>query len=315
MSEQDRSAAVPSGSKPARDVESPAVSVVVPTYQRPRLLARTVRALAEIDPPRGGFEVVVVDDGSDREHVAAAEHELAGRASFRLLRQANRGPAAARNSGLAATESPLVAFLDDDCAPARDWLVRLVAGLETAEDAVGAVGGRVLPAPATNWVSRFCGATEYSSGVQPVFENAATANACFRRSVLEELGGFDEGFRYPGGDDPDLSFRARAAGHRLAFVPDAIVYHSEFESYREYLGHLYRRGIGDARLGRKTGRAGRVFLRAVLLPVFLARTGRICWQVTAGKGRLGIRLVWLVLEAGGRVAFVLGGMRGLAYGA
>ena len=293
-------------------MELPAVSVVVPTYQRPALLARTVQALAEIDPPPGGFEVVVVDDGSDDEHVRAMEQAIASRPRFSLLRQTNRGPAAARNTGLAATVSPLVAFLDDDCAPARDWLVRLVSGLETAEDGVGAVGGRVLPAPATNWVSRFCAATEYSSGVQPVFENAATANACFRRSVLEQLGGFDEGFRYPGGDDPDLSYRARAAGHRLVFVPDAIVYHSEFESYREYLAHLYRRGIGDARLGRKTGRGTRVLLRAVLLPVFLARTGRICWRVTAGKGALGIRLGWLALETAGRVAFVLGSMRGLA---
>ena len=67
-------------------------------------------------------------------------------------------------------------------------------------------------------MSRFLAETEYSSGLQPVFENAATANACYRRDVLEQLGGFDEGFVHPGGDDPDLSARARAAGHRTGLA-------------------------------------------------------------------------------------------------
>lgn len=296
------------------DGDPPAVGVVVPTYQRGPLLARTLRALAEIDSPSGGFEVVVVDDGSDLEHVASAEAEISALPAFRLIRQANRGPAAARNTGIAASTAALIAFLDDDCAPARDWLVRLVAGLHGAQDDVGAVGGRVLAAEPTNWVSRFCAAVEYSSGLQPEFENAATANACFHRHVLEQLSGFDEGFRYPGGDDPDLSFRARAAGYRLVFVPDAIVYHAEFESYRDFVAHMYRRGIGEARLGLKSGRRRRVLLRALLLPVFVVRTSLICWRATTGKGGLGIRLFWLVLDETGRVAFVAGSVRGLMRG-
>jgi GT2 family glycosyltransferase len=293
-------------------VKDPEVCVVVPTYQRSRLLARTIEALAELDPPDGGFEVVVVDDGSGDEHRAAAGAAIAGRPAFRLLCRPNGGPAAARNAGIASSQSALVAFLDDDCAPARDWLVRLVACLADGGEEVGAVGGRVRPAPPTNWVSRFCAATEYSSGIQPVFENAATANACFRRRVLDELGGFDEGFRHPGGDDPDLSRRARAAGYRVVFAPDAVVYHAELESYRDFVAHMYRRGIGEARLGRKSGGAGRVLLRAVLLPVYLIRTGAICWHATAGKGGLATRIAWLGLASVGGTAFVGGSVYGLA---
>jgi GT2 family glycosyltransferase len=295
-------------------VTAPAVSIVVPTYQRGRLAAATLQALAGVDPPAGGFEVVVVDDGSDDEHAAELEAEIATRPAFRLIRQPNRGPASARNAGIASTSAPLVAFLDDDCFPASDWLARLVRSLDEGGDDVAAVGGRVLPAPATNWVSRFCAAVEYSSGVQPVFENAATANACYRRSVLEELGGFDEGFRYPGGDDPDLSRRARQAGYRLLFVPDAIVYHAEFESYRDFVAHMYRRGIGEARLARKARREVRAIARMLLLPVFLARTAIICWRRTAGKGGLPIRLFWVALETVGRTAFVAGSLRGLVAG-
>jgi len=292
-----------------------AVCVVVPTYQRARLLARTVEALVRVEAPSGGFEVVVVDDGSDSDQVTTVQGLLSDKPGFRLLRKENAGPAAARNAGVGSSGAPLVAFLDDDCAPAPDWLLRLVTALDEAGEGTGAVGGRVLPAPPTNWVSRFCAATEYSSGIQPVFENAATANACYKRAVLDELGGFDESFRFPGGDDPDLSLRARAAGYELVFVPDAVVYHAELESYRDFVAHMYRRGLGEARLGRKAGREWRVVLRAVLLPVYIARTSAICWRATRGKGRVVARLTWLVLDLVGRTAFVLGSVRGLAGGA
>jgi GT2 family glycosyltransferase len=289
---------------------APAVAVVVPTYERGQIVARTLAALADVEPPEGGFEVVVVDDGSSGPSAAAAGAAAATLPAARLIRQANAGPAAARNAGVAATEAPLVAFLDDDCAPAADWLVRLIAPL--ADEAVAAVGGRVLSAPPTNWVSRFLAAVEYASGLQPEFENAATANACYRRSVLESLGGFDEGFRFPGGDDPDLSLRARRAGHRLVFAPDAVVYHAELDSYPEFVRHMYRRGLGEARLGRKAGRERRVALRALLFPVYLARTGAICWRATAGDGGPALRLAWLGLESVGRIAFLAGSVRGLA---
>jgi GT2 family glycosyltransferase len=129
--------------------------------------------------------------------------------------------------------------------------------------------------------------------------------------VLEHVGGFDEGFRHPGGDDPDLSARARAAGYQLRFVPDAVVHHAELESYGDFLRHMYGRGLGEARLAAKQGRAGRVVLRAGLLPLFLARTTAGCWRRTAGKGSRPARASWAALETIGRVAFVAGSLRGL----
>ena len=252
-----------------------------------------------------------MDDGSVEPHTSIAAGAVAGLPNARLLRRVNAGPAAARNSGWQAARGQLIAFLDDDCAPAEDWLSCLSEALERSGPDVGAVGGAVLPAPSTNWASRFCAAVEYATGTQPIFENASTQNACYRRAVLEEVGGFDEGFRHPGGDDPDLSLRTREAGYRLVFVPQAVVFHKGFETYREFLTHYYHRGIGEARAGRKAGRRPRVVARVVLAPIFIARTSRICWRATTGKGSVGIRLVWLVLEAAGRLAFLVGSARGV----
>jgi GT2 family glycosyltransferase len=290
---------------------APDVTVVVPTYERGPIVARSLDALGRVESPAGGYEVIVVDDGSSPAHAALVKRTVAAMPEARLLRQANAGPAVARNAGYREGTGALVAFLDDDCAPARDWLVQLVAAFER-EPGLAAVGGRVLPAPPTNWVSRFCAATEYSSGVPVTFENAATANACYRREVLDELGGFDERFVHPGGDDPDLSARARAAGHTLRFVPEAVVYHSEFERPAEFVRSMYNRGLGEALLVRKHGGAAKAAARALLLPVFLARTSIGVWRRTAGKGGRTSRLGWLVFEAIGRVAFVAGSVRGLA---
>lgn len=292
---------------------TPRVSVVVPTYERSFRVRATLSALARMEPPSGGFETIVVDDGSSAEHAESLARSAAEVPAARVIRQENRGPAAARNAGVAVASGELIAFLDDDCVPSPDWLVRLTAPFDSADPWLAAVGGRVLPAPPTNWVARFLAATEYSSGVQAVFVNAATANACYRRSVLEELDGFDERFLHPGGDDPDLSERVRRAGYRLKFVSEAVVYHSELESYRDFLHHMYCRGLGEARLGTKYGRSTRVVLRGLLLPAFLIRAGAGTWKRTAGKAGFLVRLFWLVLEVVGQTAFVAGSLRGLVH--
>jgi GT2 family glycosyltransferase len=290
---------------------APAVTVVVPTYERGAIVARSLEALAAIESPPGGHEIVVVDDGSSAPNAAIVDRAVAAVPGATLLRQENRGPAAARNAGYRQGSGPLVAFLDDDCSPAADWLVQLVDAFES-DPALSGAGGRVLPAPPRNWVSRFCAVTEYSSGVPDTFENAATANACYRRAVLDELGGFDESFLRPGGDDPDLSARARAAGHRLVFVPSAVVYHAEFEHFGDFVRSMFNRGLGEARLVRKHGGVVKAVARAVLLPVFVARTSLGVWRRTRGKGGLDERLLWLALEALGRCAFVAGSIVGLA---
>lgn len=284
----------------------PAVSVIVPTYNRSAIAAKTLSSLGAVQAPRGGFEVIVVDDGSSEDHAVALQRSVGELQNATLVRRVNGGPAAARNSGIREAASPLIAFLDDDCSPSADWLARLLGPFDAGDASLGAVGGRVAPAPPETRVQRFCSAIEYATGTQPIFENASTQNCCYRRDVLEQVGAFDEGFRRPGGDDPDLSFRTTQAGFRLEYVPEAVVYHSELQTYRDFLRHMYHRGLGEARIGRKFGRHRRVALRILLWPVFLAKIGFVGWRRTRGKGSRFVRATWLVLEQGGYAAFVVG---------
>src|SRR6476661_7120595 len=112
----------------------PRVSVVIPAYRAARTLPAGLAALAAQTYPADHLEIIVVDDGSPDETAAVAEA-----AGARVLRQANRGPATARNRGALAATGDLVLFTDADCAPTPAWVERMAAPF--ADPAVMGVKG------------------------------------------------------------------------------------------------------------------------------------------------------------------------------
>ncbi len=174
--------------------------VVIPTVGRPSL-ARLLETLAA-DPPPG--RVLVVRDGGPP---PPAVDGLA----YEVVDGPGRGPAAARNAGWRASGSEWVAFLDDDVVPEPGWAPALADDLRALPADVGGSQGRIrVPLPAdrapTDWERNVAG-----------LETArwATADMAYRRTVLEELGGFDERFPRAYREDADLALRAERAGYRL----------------------------------------------------------------------------------------------------
>lgn len=199
---------------------TPAVAVVVATRGRADLLPRLVDALAA-QQVAGGMEAVIVDDASPDATWPTLER-LAASAPFPLrpLRLDRRcGPAVARNCGWQATAAPVVAFTDDDCVPQPGWLAALV---RTIAEGADLVQGRTVPNPGQLHRRRAFARTIETTTETGFYE---TCNMAYRRSVLEDLGGFDERFRYPYGEDTDLAWRAKEAGYTSAFAPDAEVFH------------------------------------------------------------------------------------------
>jgi GT2 family glycosyltransferase len=129
-------------------------------------------------------------------------------------------PARQRNVGWRAARGDMVAFIDDDCRPEREWLERLVVAAREAPGQV--VQGRVRPDPLERGVTRAPHVRTLT--IEPVGPYAQTANILYPRELLERLGGFDE--RAIAGEDVDLSLRARAAGVPIAGAPDAVAYHA-----------------------------------------------------------------------------------------
>jgi glycosyltransferase involved in cell wall biosynthesis len=205
---------------------APRISVVMPTYRRPALLARCLHALLEQTLPGDAFEIVVVDDGcTDDTRDRCAELDALSRTGggpgiLYLRPHGTRGPAAARNRGWHAARGTLIAFTDDDTIPDPDWLRQGEAAM--AQPSRVAAWGRVhVPLP-----ERLTDNARNTAGLEDaVF---VTANAFVRRDALERVGGFDERYRRAWREDTDLYFAllaAFAAPGSIVEAPGALVLH------------------------------------------------------------------------------------------
>jgi cellulose synthase/poly-beta-1,6-N-acetylglucosamine synthase-like glycosyltransferase len=202
---------------------APVVSVVVATRDRSARLESLLAALTRQTLPAAAFELVVVDDASaDGTAGVLARVAAASELRIRVMAGQGRGPAAARNIGWRAALAPLVAFTDDDCEPTPAWLAELLAAAKA--NAGGIVQGPTAPLPRERYLLRRGPArTKSIDSLGPWFQ---TCNILYPRAVLERVGGFDERFQRPFGEDADLAWRAIGSGAPPAFAPAAIVHHA-----------------------------------------------------------------------------------------
>jgi GT2 family glycosyltransferase len=240
-------------------VSERAVSVIVPTADRPRALRRCLDALAAVDYPSGRLEVIVVDDAS-RTDLRPVYSALPDDLRVRVVRHERRnGPAAARTTGAGLADGELLAFTDDDCVPARDWLQALTATL--AEAPGSAVGGLTVNALREN---RFAAASQHIQDLVYAHYNRDPAAAWFLasnnlgvpRADFLAVGGFDAA-RFPfASEDRDFCDRWRASGRALRFAEAAVVRHANDLQLRSFVCQHVAYGRGAARYHRARAERG-----------------------------------------------------------
>jgi cellulose synthase/poly-beta-1,6-N-acetylglucosamine synthase-like glycosyltransferase len=224
----------------------PFFSIIIPTFGRHRQLLGCLQSIAQLDYPLHRFEVIVVDDGSE----PPVDAEVASRfdqIDVTVVRQEHAGPATARNTGAGRARGRFLAFTDDDCRPAADWLRALADRLD-ARPSCG-VGGRTLNLLVDNLCST---ASQMLIGYLYTYYNAAPDRARFLTSnnlalpadVFHALGGFDTTFTRTAGEDRELCDRWRHCGHHLVYAPEAVVYHAHQLTLRSYWRQHFRYGRG-----------------------------------------------------------------------
>jgi mycofactocin system glycosyltransferase len=277
-------------------------TVVIPVRDRAALLSRSLAALG------GRYPVVVVDDGS-RDPTAVAA--VASRYGATLVRRPrNGGPAAARNAGLAAVRSELVAFVDSDCATSPQWIDQLAGHF--ADPAVAAVAPRVVPLATDAFAGRYTRATcSLDLGVRParVAPNTRvfyvpTAALLTRRSALEAVANAGEVFdrTMPVGEDVDLVWRLHDHGWRIRYDPSVQVGHHEPRTWRGLLFRRLRYGTSVAPLSdRHPGYLTHLVLDTRPTPSAVLRT----W-IGAGRyaTRFGMPLLLALALPGGRTRWL-----------
>ena len=279
------------------------VAVVIVSWNRRDLLLACLRSLTQ--PQDVPFEVILVDNGSE-DGSAEAALELARNAGFplRVIRnRENRGFCAANNQGIAAAEAEFIALLNNDAEAEPRFLYWLRAAFE-AGAGVGMAAAKILvwedpriidKAGHLIWLdgqNRGRGSGQVDAGQFDQIEEVLWPDGCacmYRKSMLDQIGGFDEDlFAY--GDDADLGLRARIAGWRCIYTPQAAVRHHRGSTL----------GVASTRRLTLIER-NRVLLAAKLFPgtllwrngiYFLARIVAGARAAMRNRGEMGRFLTW-----------------------
>lgn len=222
------------------------VVVVVPAHDRAELLDACLRSLQ-------GVAVLVVDDGS--REAAAIQRTVAAHGATLVRHARNRGPGAARNTGLAATDAPIVAFLDSDCTATPAWLERLVGHFD--DPRVGIVAPRVRPRGGDgSLLARFEDVhSELEMGVRRALVREGgtvsflpAAALLVRRAALGGQG-FSPSMRV--GEDIDLVWRVAEVGWHARYEPTVVVHHALRLGWTDWLTRRFAYGTSAAELDRR----------------------------------------------------------------
>jgi len=269
-------------------------------WNRRDLLKQCLQSLKlqQVNQP---FEVVVVDNGSDdgSQEMVLSEWQHNPVVQVVLLRNSeNRGFCAANNQGFAASDTEFVALLNNDAAAEPGWLAALACAFEGRPD-VGMAASKILVYEDPRRIdkvghliypdgqNRGRGTGELDQGQYDRVEEVLWPDGCaamYRRSMLDQIGGFDEDF-FAYADDAELGLRARIAGWKCLYIPQAVVRHHRGAT----LGLLSSRRL-------ELIERNRVLLAVKLFPwsllclnavYYAMRLGAGVWAAMMGQGEVG----------------------------
>jgi len=202
------------------------VSVIVLTYNSAETLKPLLESLKQQTIPPD--EIIVIDGGSTDNTI-----DVAKGFGCIIYDKPIKIRAKARNIGVKLASGEIVVFIDSDCIAEKSWLEELIRGLNE-DNAIAGVSGRVLALNADKMIPKFI---DFISTNEPHY---ATWNIAYKKSVLEEVGGFDD--RLHACEDQALAWKIIREGYKIVWNPKAIVYHKHREKLTFFLKQQYEYG-------------------------------------------------------------------------
>lgn len=240
------------------------ISVIIPHFNQPALLARCLVALVPQAAAQGA-EIIVVDNGS-HEMPQAVVDQFPG---VRLTREATPGPGPARNHGVGLARGNILAFIDADCVPAPGWLAEIARRF--ADPEVLVLGGdvQILLEDPAHPTAIECYEAEFGYRMEHYIRRqnfTGTGNLAMRRQVFDQVGGF-AGIGVA--EDRDWGHRAFAQGVRITWAPQMLAFHPARVTFAELTRKWDRHTAHDFELAL-TRRWGRLRWLARTLAVALS---------------------------------------------
>lgn len=230
------------------------ISVVIPVYNEEECITQCLEALFKntVKP----YEIILVDGGSTDNTIKLAE-----KFSVKIIRSPGEKAASSRNIGIRYATGDIIAFTDGDCIVSNNWIEEIFNGFKQKN--IEGLGGCVKPAPARNNIEEFWGnfslneimsfGNEEYKVVRKTLNNTfITANCAYKRSLLVQLGGFNDWFGN-NAEDVDLFWRAIDSGAKLKYIPSIKVEARSVTTLSGIKKKSFRNGISSSKLQKKYG--------------------------------------------------------------
>ena len=217
------------------------LSLVIATYNRAEQLMVTLGSVATQNAAPATWECIVVDNNSaddthQRVESFTKDHD---KLNIRYIFESNQGLSHARNAGIKASRGDIIAFVDDDERIVEEFITAYIELFDQHPDAMAA-GGKIVaeyPTGRPRWMSRYteqpiANPMDFGNSVRlfPAGRIPGGGNMAMRRRLLETIGVFNTalgrtGKRLLGGEESDLFERIARSGHKVYYVPRAVMYH------------------------------------------------------------------------------------------
>ncbi len=194
------------------------------------------------------LEIIIVDNNSATKIPNNFNYEI----PVKVLYCSSIGPASARNFGIKHSSGNWILFTDSDCIPTR----RLISGYwYNQNNSIGYSG--FVKSRSNNFISKYYESQEILIPPMVILENGdivpnylITANCLVLKSALETVGGFDENFKAPAGEDIDLGFKLLNVG-KLSYSYNSLVFHDFENNISSFIKRFYRYGKGNKMISNK----------------------------------------------------------------
>lgn len=239
------------------------ISVVIPIYNAKDTILVCLKSLDEQEPPP--YEVILIDNNSTDDSLGIIRVEMIRFNNLKILisSESKKGPAAARNKGLGMATGDIIAFIDSDCIAGREWVKNINSAFED-DSQLGAIGGvegglfsdisLIGKFLSVFWLAapkRLCRSIILSKEDFLRDNYISTFNCAFKRSILLDIGGFDETF-FPSGEDIDLWMRALEKKAKIiAWDHNIVISHQQNLSFRGLMKKTFAYGEASAHLSKR----------------------------------------------------------------
>ncbi len=235
-------------------MELPAVSLMIPAHNEGIVITKTLESLLKLNYPPNKIEILVINDGSTDDTAQRVQQVAAREARVRLFNVpgelAARGKSAALNRGLVECRHQVIGIFDADNRPEPDSVIHLARQLQSDENFGAVIGKFRCINRKKNLLTRFINLESLAfqwivqAGRWRLVRMATLpgTNYLIRRSLLEELGGWDEQALT---EDAEMSIRIYQAGYLIKFIPYAVTWEQEPETLRVWFKQRVRWARGN----------------------------------------------------------------------